>query len=156
MRVIDASVWVGRLVPQDVRYASSRRWLELYSSRGGLLVAPTLLLAEVAGAVARRTRSAELANRALLMVLKVPGLRLVPLDARLGQASARLAAERGLRGADATYVAVTHHLGVPLVTWDRQQRERAAGCVPVFTPDTDRMHDLGVLHETADAEYATR
>ena len=55
--------------------------------------------------------AAELANRATEMLLKVPSLRLVPLDAQLGRASAQLAAELGLRGADATYVAVADHLG---------------------------------------------
>jgi predicted nucleic acid-binding protein len=156
MRVVDASVWMGRLVPQDVHYASSRHWLEVYTARGGLLVAPILLLAEVAGAIARRLGSVELAERATQVLLQVPGLRLVPLDAQMGQASAQLAAEFGLRGADATYVAVAHHLGVPLVTWDRQQGERAAERVSVLTPDTDRMSDLGVLHETRDSTYSVR
>lgn len=156
MRVIDASVWVGRLVAGDIHYAPSRRWIEAYTARGGLLVAPVLLLAEVAGAISRRLGSAQWADRAVETLLQVPTLRLVPLDPPLGRASARLAAELGLRGADATYVAVAEALGVPLVTWDRQQRERAARRVSVLTPDTDRMRDLDVLHETPDIAYVTR
>jgi predicted nucleic acid-binding protein len=156
MRVVDASVWVGRLIPQDVHYVSTRHWIEMYAARGGLLVSPMLSLAEVAGAIARRLESRELADRATEMLLQIPGLRLVPLDARLGQASARLAAELGLRGVDATYVAIADYLGVPLVTWDRQQGERALERVSVLTPDTDRVWDLDVLHETPDVEYITR
>ena len=42
------------------------------------------------------------------------------------------------------------------MTWDRQQGERAAERVSVYSPDTDRMYDLSVLHETADTEYRVR
>lgn len=136
MIVVDASVWVSRLVPHDVRYATSRDWLERQVASGRLLVAPVLLLAEVAGAVSRRTGRPRLAKRATEALLRLPGLRLVPLDARLGRTAAGLAAERGLRGADAVYVATASHLNIPLVTWDSEQRERASGLVAVRAPST--------------------
>jgi predicted nucleic acid-binding protein len=89
-------------------------------------------------------------------LLALPNLRLVALDARLGRASAGLAAELGLKGADATTVAVAHALGLPLVTWDRQQGEWAGKQVTVYRPDTDRLQDLSVLHERADTTYRVR
>lgn len=36
MKVVDASVWVSRLVPQDVHHSISRRWLEQYAAAEGL------------------------------------------------------------------------------------------------------------------------
>ena len=89
-------------------------------------------------------------------LLALPNLRLVALDARQGHTSTGLAAELGLKGADATTVAVAHSLGLPLVTWDRQQGERAGERVTVYRPDTDRLQDLGVLHERADTAYQVR
>jgi predicted nucleic acid-binding protein len=136
--VVDASVWVSRLVPQDVHHLVSRRWLERHVAGGGLLVAPVLLLAEVAGAISRRTREPRLANQAVESLLRVPDLRLVSVDPRLGREAARLAADLHLRGADAMYVALAHHLNVPLVTWDREQRDRAASLIMVHTPDADK------------------
>ncbi|MCX8068333.1 MAG: PIN domain-containing protein [Anaerolineae bacterium] len=97
MRVVDASVWVSRLVPQDIHYGASRRWLEARVAAGDLLVAPVLLLAEVAGAIARRTGAPELGHRAVEGSLRVPNLRLVSLDRRLGREMARLAADLRLR-----------------------------------------------------------
>lgn len=157
MRVVDASVWVARLVPQDVHYQASCLWLEATIARGGRLISPILLLAEVSGAVARRTGDAALAERAVEGVLRVPKLGLVPTDSRLGRMAAQLAADLSLRGADALYVALAYHLSVPLVTWDRQQRERASARVTVCAPDTDSMRDLkwgeSRLNETMGYEY---
>jgi len=138
MRVVDASVWVSRLVPQDVHHSASRRYLEERAAAGGPLVAPVLLLAEVAGAIARRTGAPEPGRRALEGLLRFPGLRLVTVDRHLGQEMARLAANLQLRGADAAYVAVAIRLGLPLVTWDREQALRAASRIPVLTPEEDR------------------
>ena len=133
--VLDASVVVSRLVPPDVHHAASRRWLTQHITDGGLLIAPTLLLAEVARAIARRTGTPRLASRAVAAVLRLPGLRFVPVDEGLARAAASLAGQFRIRGADAIYIAVAAALRVPLVTWDREQRERAAPIVDVFVPD---------------------
>jgi toxin FitB len=132
--VVDASVVVSRLVPHDVHHEASRRWLTQHIADGGLLIAPTLLLVEVAGAVARRTGKPRLAQQAVAAISRFPGLRLVPIDEILASAAARLAGRFRVRGADAVYIAAAAALGVPLVTWDVEQRERAARIVDVFVP----------------------
>ena len=133
--VVDASVVVSRLVPDDVHHETSRRWLMQHVADGGLLISPTLLLAEVAGAVARRTGKPRLGRRALAAVLRLPALRLVPVDEVLAHAAANLAGQFRVRGADAVYIAAAAVLGVPLATWDLEQRERAAHIVEVFVPE---------------------
>jgi len=132
--VVDASVVVSRLVPHDVHHEATRRWLLHHVANEGLLIAPTLLLAEVAGAVARRTGKARLARRAVAAVLRLPGLRLVPLDDALAAAAADLAGQLRVRGADAVYIAAAAALCVPLATWDLEQRERAAPVIDIFVP----------------------
>jgi predicted nucleic acid-binding protein len=103
-----------------------------------LIVAPVVLLAEVAGAISRRTGRPRLANHAVDALLALPGLRLVALDSRLGTAASRLAAELGLRGTDALYVAVAHHLRLALVSWHDERRERARRVVEAHVPRVDR------------------
>ena len=132
--VVDASVIVSRLVPHDVHYEATRRWLTQHIADGGLLIAPTLLLVEVAGAVARRTGKPRLAQQAVAAVSSFPRLRLVPLDEILARAAARLAGRFRVRGADAIYIAAAAALRVPLATWDLEQRERAAPIVDIFVP----------------------
>ena len=132
--VVDASVLVSHLVPHDVHHSASRAWLTDHVRDGGLVIAPALLLPEIAGAVARRTGAPRLAQRAIEAVLKLPGLRL-PVDDVLGRAAAGLAARLRLRGADAIYIAAAVSLRLPLVTWDAEQRERAARIIEVVVPE---------------------
>ncbi|OGL18008.1 MAG: hypothetical protein A3F92_10715 [Candidatus Rokubacteria bacterium RIFCSPLOWO2_12_FULL_71_22] len=133
--VVDASVIVSRLVWHDVHHEASRRWLAAHVARGGLVVAPVLLLPEVAGAVARRTAESRLARQAVDAVLGLPALRLVAVDEALGRTAARLAGRLRLRGADAVYIATAAALRLPLVTWDVEQRDRARRVVTVLAPD---------------------
>ena len=136
MRVVDASVWVSLFVPQDVHHGASRRWLHQYTTDGGVLVEPALLLVEVAGAIARRTGQPALGRRALAQILAFPTVRLLSLDQQLGQAATQMAADYRLRGADAVYVALADQLAIPLVTWDVEQITRGQKGIQVGTPGT--------------------
>ena len=132
--VVDASVLVSGFLPHDVHYGVSRGWLSRHVGGGGLVMAPTLLFAELAGAVARRSGSPRLGRRAVEAILRLPTLRLVALDEPLSRAAADLAARLRTRGGDAVYIATAALLGVPLVTWDAGQRERASRVVNVMSP----------------------
>ena len=134
MYVVDASVWVSRFISGDVHHMPSYRWLEDMVTRRELVIAPALLLAELTGAVARRTGRSELATQALSLLQRLPNSRLVPVNAELAQLGANLAADLHLRGVDAIYVALARRLGIPLITWDREQRERSSGPVAALTP----------------------
>jgi len=130
--VLDASLWVARLVPQDAFHEAVKTWMAEQRAAGVEFISPSLLLAEVAGAISRRTNSPELGQQALGRLENLPGLRIVEMDAPLMGAAARLAAELGLRGADSTYVAVAAHLDLPFITLDDDQRSRASSQVRKF------------------------
>lgn len=136
MIVIDASVWVSRYVTGDIHHAASRDWIEHYLERGLLVSSPALLLPEVAGAISRRVGDPDLARRAIGLLVRLPRLRLLPVDRRLTQTATTLAADLGLRGADAIYVAVAQRLQVPLLTWDGDQRIRGGRVIAAHTPES--------------------
>ena len=134
MFVVDASVWVSRFLPDDVHHEPSYYWLEGVVTRGSLVAAPALLLAEVAGAISRRTGRPGMAARAVELLEQLPNGRLVPVDAQLARLAARLAGQLNLRGGDALYLALAQRLAFTLVTWDREQLERGNAVSPVLTP----------------------
>lgn len=137
MIVTDASIWVSHLIAQEIHHGVSRRWLTAVVRSNTVIAAPALLLAEVGGAVARRTGDANLGHQAVNHILSTPNLRLVYTDSALGMLAAALAADQQLRGADAMYVAVAQRLNIPLVSWDQEQIARASGAITAYMPDRD-------------------
>jgi predicted nucleic acid-binding protein len=97
-------------------------------------VTPALMLAEVAGAISRRTGMPKLGQQAVDSLLRLRARRLVAVDRRLGREAARLAAVAGLCGADAVYTALARHLSIPLVTWDDELQQRAGPVLVVQRP----------------------
>jgi predicted nucleic acid-binding protein len=60
------------------------------------------------------------------------------VDADLARTAADLASRFRLRGADAIYIAAASTLGLPLVTWDVEQRQGAARVTDVVSPENRR------------------
>jgi len=134
MSVVDASVWVSYLVYEDEHHAETRAWIDSQPPDSQAFSGPSLLLVEVAGAIARRTNRPETALRLTTRLSASPLLQLYPMNDDPTQRHVEVAARLRLGAADVLYVVLTPDLGVPLVTWDRHQRERASALVEAMTP----------------------
>ncbi len=134
--VVDASVWVSRLIPSDVNYAASYLWMERYKITKKLMVSPAILLVEVAAAISRQTGNSELAKEAVTRLSSLSILRIIPLDNTLIHLSVNIAANLQLRAADAVYVAVAQQLNIPLLSWDKEQLRKSASLLTTYTPET--------------------
>lgn len=131
---VDASVFVNAFNYAEVDYEISQAFLRRLHDQDRPILVPTLIFAEIAAGIARGRGDSELARNYVLEIAEFPHITTVAIDESLALESADLAARSRIRGCDAIYVAVAHRFGATLVTRDRQQRERAAGHVPVFTP----------------------
>ena len=141
MSIVDASVWVSLLAADDVNHAPSLRWFEHVIAEGVPLTAPSLVLVEVAGAMTRRTGDSSVGVAAAARLRSIPELVLVELTVESAERAAAIASRIVLRGADAVYVSLAVELNVPLVTWDRQQRERSTPFISVSSPADDPNDD---------------
>jgi predicted nucleic acid-binding protein len=112
----------------------SNRLLAVLQEKATPIIVPTLVLPEVAAAVARGQDDAELARRFAATLSQLPHLVLVAVDETLAQQAADLAAQHRLRGSDAVYAAVALRFGSTLVTLDKQQHERVAEAVTTRRP----------------------
>lgn len=75
-------------------------------------------------------------------------MTILPLDVELGQRALELAAQHGLRGADAVYAAVAHQVGSTLISRDNEHLTRLHGILTVRTPEA-ALSDLTPPSETA-------
>jgi len=130
--VLDASVWVSRLVEGDEFHPVVKEWMNIQREQDATFVFPSLLLAEVGGVISRVTGKPELGLNAIQKIENLPDVRIVDMDKALMDDASRIAAKYGLRGADSVYVAVAATLKIPLVTFDVDQRERASKLVDVI------------------------
>ncbi|HEY0068923.1 MAG TPA: type II toxin-antitoxin system VapC family toxin [Chloroflexia bacterium] len=132
--VVDTSFWVSTLLRKDSNHVAALSWLSAYLYDQGQLVAPQMLIPETAGAMVRITQDKNLARTAVSNLYLFPFMRLVPVDHMLVDDAADLAITFRLKGADALYVAVARQLGVPLVTFDREQLTRPASIIATIRP----------------------
>jgi len=134
MFVIDASVYVSRMRREEAQHAESTCLFEAMAAQRLPVLCPETLLPEVAAALARGLDDTEFAYRAAAHLRTLPGHRFIAVNRVLSELAAQLAAECRLRGCDAIYAALARREGVPLITWDEQQRERTAPVVETLTP----------------------
>ena len=131
---VDASVFLNAFNPYEAGHEESRRLLGRMQDEGVPIIAPTLLLPEVAAAVGRGRDDADLARRFAAKLRQLPHLILTPLDETLAQQAADVAAQHRLRGSDAVYAAVALRFGSTLVTLDQEQRKRTDAVIPARLP----------------------
>ncbi len=133
--VVDACVWVAAFMSRETHHAQAAelvRQLVHLQSRVNL---PTLTLAEVVGAIARRSDSLEVAPVIKQFLLSQSWIEQTSIDAALGEKAASIAMRYRLRGADAVYVALAVARKEPLITLDTEILERAREVAEVLTPE---------------------
>lgn len=134
MFTIDASVHINALNPLEEGSPESQAFLERVSRRPWPVFSPTLLLVEVAAAIARIFDDTGQGLTMARSIRGLPGQMWIALDEALAEEATRLAAEYRVRGADAVYAAVAWRYGTTLVTRDRQQLQRLLPALPALTP----------------------
>jgi predicted nucleic acid-binding protein len=126
---------VNAFNPHEEGHVQSLQILSAIQERGDPVIVPTLLVPEIASAVARATHDSAGAFQYAVATAALPHLTLVSLTAAVAREAAGLAATHRLRGADAVYVAVARRYGTTLVSRDEEQRMRGAAVVTCQTPE---------------------
>ena len=131
MAVIDASVYVALMNAHEAAHESSWAWFEDAARLEEPIRAPVVLLAEVSAALSRGVGNPALAHQVVRQLLRTQTIELYPVTVELAERAAGIAADCGIRGYDAVYVALAEQTHDELVTLDRRQLER--GCAVVAT-----------------------
>jgi len=134
MYTVDASVWVNAFDQREPGHETSRRFLQAVHAQALPVVVPNLLCVEVAGAISRTRGEPARAQEFATALAHLPNVTLLLLDEELAQQARDLAAQHGLRGADAVYAAVALHAECTLVSLDREHLTRLNTVVPACAP----------------------
>lgn len=121
--------------PHEEGHAASLQLLVTIQERGDPVMVPTLLVPEIASAVARASGDSAGALQYADATAALPHFTLVTLTAAMARQAAELAATHRLRGADAVYLAVARRYGTTLVSRDDEQRARGTAVAPYRTPE---------------------
>ena len=134
MYTVDASVWVNGFDQREVGHEISRQFLDAIRLRKVPIIVPNLVLIEVAAAISR-TRHNPMQAAAFASALgRLPHVELRALDEGRALQAVTLAAEHGLRGADAVYAVVAIEAGCTLVSLDGEHLTRLPAVMGVLTP----------------------
>ncbi|RPI53159.1 MAG: PIN domain-containing protein [Chloroflexi bacterium] len=134
MAVVDASVYVALVNAHERDYARSWTWLERAKGDREAVIAPVILMAEVAAALSHGAGDPVLAHRVVQQLQHGGVIQLVAVTLPLAERAAAIAADYQIRGCDAVYVALADQLDDCLVTLDRQQLSRCAAIVEAREP----------------------
>jgi predicted nucleic acid-binding protein len=135
MSVFDASVGTALFLPEEPAHLSSVGWIRATPIRQDRLAVPSIALAEIAGAIARRTGNPLRATAAIAELRNTARLEIVVVAEPLAARAAEIAIAHRIRGCDAVYIALAEMRGEALVTLDREQLERGGAVVRVMTPE---------------------
>lgn len=135
MAVIDASVITSWFNAMDINFERAERWLTGSQAISETWNVPSIILAEVAAALSRATDDPEEAQLAVRRFARLSNVRIFPVAEVHAFRSAEVAANQRIRGCDAVYVALAVELNDQLITFDRQQLERARDTVTVIQPE---------------------
>jgi predicted nucleic acid-binding protein len=132
---IDASVFVNAFNPHEDGHASSLAIVAAIQEAGDPIIIPTLLLTELASAVARVNDDTSGALQYANATAALPHVTLVSLTSTMARHAAELAATHRLRGADAVYLTVARRYGTIVVSRDEEQCSRGSPIVTCQTPE---------------------
>jgi len=132
---IDASVFVNAFHAHEPGHAESAAFLAALYERDDPIIVPTLLLAEIASAVARFTDNTDVALGYLDVLTTLPNVALMSLSRALAKQAATIAARQRVRGADAVYLSVAQRYATTMVSCDAEQLTRGSRIVVCKTPE---------------------
>ena len=141
---IDTSVFISRLSESEQTHQASRTFFEALPGKPVLVILPTLIAPEISGAMSRLAGSSAAGHESLQLLDALPNLNLVPVDEQLARDAAVIAAEGGMKGSDAVFVAVAQRFDAVLVSLDKTQKSRGPRSVRALTPE-DALEELEAM-----------
>ena len=132
--VIDSNIFVSSLDPKDIFHAECHPILEKMLTFEIEALCPALVLVEVTCVLRRRTNSENLAIAVYKNLARLPAINWLDITLEVAQRASMLGVKTGLKGGDAIVLQVAEQYGIPLLTKDKEIKQRAPKEILVFEP----------------------
>jgi len=131
--VVDSNIFVGGLDPRDTLHQQCLPVVERIVTGEIEAICPALVLVETTCAIRRRT-TVDLAFNVKEALARLPSILWLDINSDVAERACVLGIQTGVRGADALVLQVAEQHGVPLVTMDREIRDKAPAGIFVLDP----------------------
>jgi len=132
--VIDSNILVSCLDLKDIFHAECYPVLEKMMSLEIEALCPSLVLVEVTCVLRRRTNSEELAIAVYKNLAQLPAINWLDITLEVAERACMLGSQTGLKGGDAIVLQVSEQYGIPLLTKDKEIKQKAPKGIIVCEP----------------------
>lgn len=132
--VIDTNIFVSGLDPNDVFHKECFPVLMKLLSFEITALCPSLVLVETTCVIRRRTQSEAIAVAVYKNLARLPAINWLDVNLDVAKRASMLGAITGLRGGDAIVLQVAEQCGIPLLTKDKEIKEKAPREIIVLEP----------------------
>lgn len=132
--VIDSNIFISALDPKDIFHSECYQIIEKLLTLEIEAVCPSIVLVEITCVIRRRTSSEALAVAVYRNLSMMPGINWLDINLDVAQRASMLCAKSGLKGADAIVLQVAEQYGIPILTKDKEFKEKAPENILVLEP----------------------
>ncbi len=134
MYCLDASVITNSFIEKEEHHKYSKNLLSKIKKENLLVVLPEIAIPEIASSIARETQDSNIALEFTQSLRAVENFVFIAVDEKISNLSAKIAAERRIKGSDSIYVAVAYATKAKLITLDEEQKEKSKDLIQALTP----------------------
>jgi predicted nucleic acid-binding protein len=132
--VIDSNILVSSLDPKDTFHAECYPILEKMLNFEVEGLCPSLVLIEVTCVLRRRTNSESLAIAVYKNLAQLPGINWLDITLEVAERASMIGSRTGLKGGDVIVLQVAEQYGIPVLTKDKEIKQKAPKGILVCEP----------------------
>ena len=133
--VIDSNIFISSLDPNDIFHNICYPIFDRILKFEIEALCPALILVETTCAIRRRTNNKEIAIAVYQNLAKLSAINWLDTTLDVAERASMLGAKIGIKGGDAIVLQVAEQYGIPLLTKDKEMKEKAPKGTFVFDPE---------------------
>ena len=132
--VIDSNIFISSLDPKDAFHSECYPVFEKILNSEIEALCPAIVLIETTCVIRRRTNSESTAIAIYQSLKQIPAISWLDINSEATERACVLGSKTGLRGGDAIVLQLAEYYGIPLLTKDKELKDKAVKGILVLDP----------------------